>query len=188
MTFQRAEERGFTLVEAVMVIAILGILMSIAAPMLAAGRWRAEAGVHEVMSALGAAQRLALLRQHDVVVTFDLGRRALEVHRDANNDGTVDAGEDVRLVELPEAVGFAFAPAPPLAGDSAGVTFRVEGGAPRLVFHRNGSASEAGRVYVRPVQGSLSSQAAGAHVVTVERSTGMLQCFAWSGASWRESC
>jgi len=176
------------MVEIIVVLAVLGLLMSMAAPMLAAGKWRADAGVHEVLSGLNAAQRLAVLRQHDIVVTFLFGERALAVHRDEDNDGLADPGEDVRLVQLPESVGFGFGSAPAMAGDTIGVTFRDPGPGPRLVFHRNGSASEAGRIYIRPVEGSLSAEASAVRAVAVERSTGMVQCFSYSTSSWRASC
>jgi prepilin-type N-terminal cleavage/methylation domain-containing protein len=181
---------GFTMIELVVVLVVAGVLTSIAAPLFSPGRWRADSGVQEVMAGLIAAQRLAVMRQHDVVVTFLLTERALQVHRDENNDGAIDAGEDVRLIQLPETVGFGLGSTPSLAGDASTTTatFADAGSGPRIVFRRNGSASEAGRVYLRPLEGSLSQDASGARALTVERSTGEVRCASYRTGSWEAPC
>lgn len=182
--------RGFTITELIVVLAMAGVLTSIAAPLVTPGRWRADVGVQEVMAGLGAAQRLAVLRQHDVIVTFVLDERSLRVHRDGDNDGVVDTGEDVRLLQLPETVGFGLGSTPAIGADpsTATATFDDEGAGPRLVFHRNGSASEAGRIYLRPLEGSQSTDAAGARALTVERSTGEVRCFSYRTGAWEAEC
>lgn len=179
---------GYSLVELVIVLALASLIMSIAAPMLDPGRWRADSAVQEVMVGLNAAQRLAVLRQHDVAVTFLVDERLLRVHRDADNDGMVDAGEDTRVIELPETVGFSRGSAPPLEGVADDVSFALTDGDPRLVFHRNGSASEAGTAYVRPLEGSMSLEVEASRAVTVERATGQVRCFSYRTGSWEASC
>lgn len=182
--------RGFTMIELVVVLVVAGVLTSIAAPMLSPGRWRADSGVQEVMAALNAAQRLAVLRQHDVIVTFLLPEGAMEVHRDEDNDGAVDAGEDVRLVELPETIGFGLDGTTSMSGDPASstATFADAGAGPSVAFRRNGSASEAGRIYLRPLRGSMSEDAEASRALTLERSTGELRCFSYRTGAWEPSC
>ena len=183
-------QSGFTFIEMIIVLSVIGLLTSIAAPMFSPGRWRADSAALEMAAALTSAQRLAVLRQHDVILTFLETDRAVRVHRDDDNDGNVDSGEDVRLVELPETIGFGMGSAPSIAGDltSATVTFSDPGTGRRLVFHRNGSASEAGRIYLRPLQGSLSADATGARVLTVERSTGEIVCRSYISGAWEARC
>jgi prepilin-type N-terminal cleavage/methylation domain-containing protein len=182
--------KGFTIVELIVVLTVVGVLASIAAPRIALGRLRTDSAVHEVMASLGAAQRLAVLRQHDVVVFFDLDGRGLRIHRDGDNDGVVDPGEDVRFLQLPETVGFGLGGAPGLSGDSGAttVTFSDDGAGSRLVFHRNGSGSEAGRIYLRPVEGPQSGDASSTRALTVERSTGEVRCLSYRTGSWEASC
>jgi prepilin-type N-terminal cleavage/methylation domain-containing protein len=182
--------RGFTITELIVVLAVAGVLTSIAAPLVTPGREHADVRVQEVMAGLGTAQRLAVLRQHDVVVTFLLDENALRLHRDGDNDGVVDAGEEVRLLQFPENVGFGLGSTPAIGADpaTATATFDDDGSGPRLVFHRDGSASEAGRIYLRPLEGSRSTDASGARALTVERSTGEVRCFSYRTGSWEAEC
>jgi prepilin-type N-terminal cleavage/methylation domain-containing protein len=179
---------GFSLVELLFVLALLGLLISMVAPLINPGRWRADSAVQEVMVGLNAAQRLAVLRQHDVVVTFLVGDRRLRVHRDANNDGVVDGGEDTRVIVLPETVGFSRGSAPPIEGISDDVSFASDDLGPHVVFHRNGSASESGTAYLRPVEGSLASDVEAARAITVVRATGQVRCYSYRTGSWEGSC
>lgn len=181
---------GFTVVELVVVVTVVGVMMSIVVPSLSPGRWRADVGALEVQAVLAGAQRLAVLRQHDVIVRFREADRSLEIHRDADNDGIRDSGEDVRVAELPETVGFGLGGAPGILGDagSSTVTFTTVGSSRRLVFHRNGSASESGRIYLRPLEGSQGTEAAAARVLTVQRSTGEVRCLSYRTGSWSDAC
>jgi hypothetical protein len=140
------------------------------------------------MVSLNAAQRLAVLRQHDVAVTFEVPERRLRIHRDANNDGVVDTGEDTRVVELPETMGFSLGSTPPLGGASDPVTFADGGSGPTLVFHRNGSASEAGTAYLRPLAGSMALDDEASLAIKLERATGQVRCFTYRTGGWEGSC
>ena len=68
------------------------------------------------------------------------------------------------------------------------MTFEVAGSGPRLVFHRNGSASESGMAYVRPVVGSMSLDAESSRAVSIERATGQVRCFSYRTGAWVTSC
>ena len=185
---RRRPPSGFTLAEMLWVLVLVGILTSIAAPSFNPGRWRADSAVQEVMISLNAAQRLAVMRQHDVVVTFLVADGQMRVHRDADNDGTVDEGEDTRIVELPETIAFSRGSVPPVNGILDDVSFASSDGRPTLVFHRNGSASESGMAYLRPIRGSMSFDREGARAVTVERATGETRCLSYRTGSWETSC
>lgn len=179
---------GFTLLEMMLVLVITGVLVSIAAPAFAPGRWRVDSAVAEVTVTLHGAQRLAVLRQHDVVVRFPSDGRSLRIHQDRDNDGNVDDGEDLRTVSLPETIGFDRGEADPLQGTSTGVSFASSDGEARLTFHRNGSASEEGVAYLRPTRGSMSEDVEAIRAVTVIRATGSVACYSYQTRSWEVGC
>ena len=179
---------GFSIVEIAFVLVIVGVVTSMMAPLYTPGRWRADGAVQQLALSLNAAQRLAVLRQHDVIITFALGDRAVRVHQDADNDGIQDDGEEWRVIELPETMGFGAGAVPILQGGTAPISFADGNGDPSLTFHRSGSASSTGVIYLRPMQGSLSGSTEGVRAVTVERATGEVRCWSYRSGAWEGSC
>ncbi len=179
---------GFSLYELLFVLVIVGIITGMMTPLFSPGRWRADNAVQELALSLAAAQRLAVLRQHDVVVTFDVDDRAYTILEDNDNDGEQDDGENYRLVQLPETIGFDRGAAPALPEGGAAITFAPQTGDPVLTFHRNGSASTSGAIYLRPVEGSLASSTEAVRALTIERATGEVRCYSYRTGSWEESC
>lgn len=188
MTTRSSLNSGFTLVEMVFVVVIVGILASMMTPLFSPGRWRADGAVQELAISLNAAQRLAVLRQHDVVIRFRISDRVVFIHQDANNNGAEDDGEGTRTLDLPETVGFGSGSVPNLPQGAAPVSFPVRAGDPTLIFHRNGSANATGAVYLRPMEGSLSDTSEGVRALTVERATGEVRCLSYRTGSWEASC
>jgi hypothetical protein len=141
-------------------------------------------------SSLAAAQNRAVLGQHDVVVAFDTLAGSARIHLDANNDGHVQSGEQTRVVEIGEGISFSRGAAPERALGQRGVTFtRLQDGLPSVTFHRNGSASQAGVIYLTPgSDGALSPDLRHARAVEVARSTGRTTCFSLRDGAWEASC
>lgn len=181
-----AWRRGFTLVELLYVLVIVGILAGFALPRIDVNRARADGGALQAAATLMTAQRRAVLQQHDVRILFDVDGGALRVHQDADNDGNESPGELLSIARLGEGVVFGRSGAPGAPGLPGAdvVTFAEDDGMPVLTFHRNGSASEEGGLYVTARNG----QAEHARAVSVERSTGRTSCWSYRQGSWQEGC
>jgi len=173
---------GFSLIEALIILTVIGILVGIAMPHVDVKRFRMNEAVREVASTLARAQYRAVLQQHDVIVSFEVGARRLRIHEDRNNDGRVQADEPVTYYALPEGVVFGRGPAPPLPMGLGPVTFRQRFGTPYVTFHRNGSASETGGLYLTAVG---APEASDARAVEVERATGRASWYLYDGKAWK---
>lgn len=185
----RRVRRGFTTVELVMVIVIIGIMVTIAAPRIDVSNYRANSAMQVLGTTILTAQRQALTQQHNIVVLFDSTNRRLRVHEDRNNNSVMDTGEHVRAVPLGEGVVFGRAGAPAFgtASDPIAFTKRL-GGLPALVFHRDGSASEAGAFYVTTLRAVRSgANPNDARLVVVERSTGRATSYKYLDGAWRKA-
>ena len=180
---------GFTLIELMLTLVIVGIVAAFALPRVDIQRYRNEAAARTVGTSLLAAQLQAVSRQHDVVVAFDAAGNALRVHDDADNDGQVDGDEHVRVVPIGEAMVFGRGGASAAGVGPGPVTFTHQaGGLPAVTFHRSGSASETGGVYLT----SRREARSGGHpdesrLVMVERSTGRTTWFRFLNGSWTRS-
>ncbi|WP_237068694.1 GspH/FimT family pseudopilin [Microbulbifer guangxiensis] len=108
LTF-RAGQSGFTLVELMMVVAILAIVMSIGVPSFNSmiKNNRLSAASNDIAGALHYARSEAVRRGRNVQVEALDNNLAngLRVWFDENNDGGFDAGEELRVVRLPAASG-----------------------------------------------------------------------------------
>lgn len=173
---------GFTLIEALVIVTVIGIVVGIAIPRVDVKRFRMNEAVREVASTLARAQYRAVLQQHDVVVWFDVAARRLRVHDDRNNDGDIQAGEPVTVVALPDGVVFGRGGAPALPMGLGPVTFRQRFGTPYVTFQRNGSAGEAGGLYLTAAG---STEPADSRAVEVERATGRASWFLHDGTAWK---
>ncbi|HEY5220460.1 MAG TPA: GspH/FimT family pseudopilin [Gemmatimonadaceae bacterium] len=150
-TLHRSRRSAFTLVEVVVVMIMVGVLMALAIPHMDLSRYRTDAAVQGLRSVLMQAQRTALLRQYDVVISIDTANGALKWSEDANNDGTIEANEHRRTYPLNDGVKFVV---PPTGLDSA-VTKSIVGshlgtlnGLPSITFHRDGAATSDLQLYV----------------------------------------
>jgi prepilin-type N-terminal cleavage/methylation domain-containing protein len=180
----RRTNAGFTMIELLVVVIFISLIAAIAAPRIDLTKYRIEGGMRAVQSVMFGAQRMAVTRQHDVVVLFDVANQMIYVHEDANNDGVRDAGERQRGYPLGDGVIFGLNGATPRAMGATPVTFtQVFQGMPAVVFHRVGSASEARGVY-------LTSRRAGrpedTRAIEVERSTGRVSWYRFGPPStWK---
>jgi prepilin-type N-terminal cleavage/methylation domain-containing protein len=185
-------DAGFTLVELVMVMALIGILVGIVAPLMRPEKFQMDGAVVSVASTFTAQQRNAVLRQHDIVLAVDSTAKEIRVHYDTDNNNTIDSGEQWHVVQLERGVVFGRGPTParPLSGASISMV-GAEGGLPALTFRRNGSASEESIIYLtseRAVAGTASGFLEDGRAIEIERATGRVRCYSYATGAWIETC
>ena len=182
------DRTGFSLPELLIVLGLFGILASYFAPRLDVAKFRQDSAVLEISMALGLAQQKAVLRGHSVRVGIDTAGARLVLHEDANNDQTVDTGEDVRVVELGDGVSFGLGGAPTLHGTAFAVAEGPDG-VPTLRFFRNGAASQEGTIYLTSERAASSGAfPEDARALTLERSTGRTTCHSYRSGAWVATC
>jgi prepilin-type N-terminal cleavage/methylation domain-containing protein len=176
-----------TLIEMLMVVVVIGITAAFAAPKIDVTRYRVNGAMQSIGTTFLAAQRLAVTRQHDVAVLFNLDANTIQVHDDANNNGQVDAGEHVASTPLGEQIVYGLGGAPAMTADAGPITFtKKRDGVPVVTFHRDGSASEAGIVYLTSLRAVSSGDAErDARAITVERATGRASWFSYVAPDWK---
>jgi prepilin-type N-terminal cleavage/methylation domain-containing protein len=185
----RASLDGFTLIEMLIVMVILGLVVAFAAPKIDITKYRVESSMQGIGMTMLAAERQAITQEHDVILLFDVPNNKIRIHDDANNNGVIDAGERVRGVPLGDGIVFGRATAPARPMGPGPVTFtKVINGFPALVFHRDGSASEAGGFYLTSVRAATS----GVHLedsrsIELERATGRASWYKYGAPVWRRA-
>ncbi|HEY9015181.1 MAG TPA: GspH/FimT family protein [Gemmatimonadales bacterium] len=183
----RIARRGFTLIEAMMVVTIIGIIAGIAIPRTGYSSYLANSGARVLKTTLAYAQRQAISQQADIRVAFDLANNQIRVHEDRNNDNVIDLDERVGFTSLPEGMAFGrgTAPARPLGNGTVSFT-REQGGLPVLIFRRDGSASENGIIYLSTVSGLSVGRNEDVRAVEVGRATGRVIWLSFGTGAWKE--
>jgi prepilin-type N-terminal cleavage/methylation domain-containing protein len=175
---------GVTLIELMTVLAVLSVLSGIAISRLNTVGFKMDAAARTAHAAVQQAQRLALTRQFDVIVSFDRATRRVRIAEDANNDGAIAPDERVRWRALEDSARFEDPPGGVNGGGASAIdgdNLRSVDGMPSITFHRSGSASSELEVYL----GSKRDHPDDYRAVQVARATGRVQWFKHVGGQWR---
>lgn len=180
----KVRNRGFTLFELLVVLAIMSILAAVMFPKVNLHQFRIDAGVRSTQGALMQAERYAVQRQHDMIVSFDVPGKRLLLIDDQNNNSATDVGEKVMVRPLEDGVRFAIPP----AAIGVGAVSAVSGtnlvsiaGYPSIVFHRDGATSTDLQVYIT----STRPDATDFKGLTVTQSTGHVDYYSYRTKSWK---
>lgn len=182
--------RGFTLIEMLIVIVIIGILAGFSLPKINLSRIRSKSAIQTLGTTMLALQRDAISRQHNVVVMIDLTTNTLRALYDSTNDITINNNERTRSIPLGEEIVFGRPTAVPARSFGAGAvsftTTEVTTGQPSIVLYRNGSAKEFGGLYLstrKAMMGAPGHQGE-TWAMEVVRATGRAEWLRWTGSSW----
>lgn len=162
---------GSTVTETIFVIVLIGILAALAVPKINLPGFRSDASARQVRMTLQVAQRLAVTRQYNVIVSFDTVNQTIRMVEDLNNNGIADSGERVTWHPLHEGTHFTTPPAGingPVAQSVSGPDVQTIDGMPSIIFMRSGASSSDLEVYVT----SLDAATDYFRGVTVTQSTG----------------
>ena len=180
--------RGFSLLELVTVLTLMGVVASLTIPRLNMSRYRIDAAAQQVRSVFQTAQRTSLTRQYDVIVSMDTINGGLRIAEDVNNNGAIEVSE--WKFWRPSGEGNRFAV--PVTGLNGVVAKSVVGGTlktidnlPSVIFHRDGSTSSDAEIYIASAYKGRVDFCA----IALTRSTGRTELYrlagAGSSAKWR---
>lgn len=164
-----------TLFELLIVIVMIGILSTVALTKLDWKKYQADAAARGAMGELATAQRVAVSTQTDVRVTFPDTVR-MKIHEDANDDGTIQASERVRIVPLENLFAYGKATAPDVPSPETATTLTS------IVFHRDGSADQSGTLYIHGPGSDASCKHCRAIAIT--RVTGRVVWYSYATGAW----
>ena len=177
--------RGFTIIELLMVVAIISLIAGWALPKFSIARFRADAAGRLVRTMMQTAQRNAITRQSNVIVSFDLTNNRLRVVQDYNNNDTLNTNDLVQYRRLEEGAKYVTptwagvngtTPTGPVTGPS----LRTVSGLTTVVFRRDGSTSSDLEVYLTTRDAVKTEFRA----ITATASTGKTDLYKWNGSTW----
>src|SRR5437667_241850 len=111
---RHAASRGFTLLEMLLVIVIFGFLVTLVAPRIDLQKFTVDSAMQSAGTTLLVAQRLAVTRQHNIIVAFDTVAEAVRRPVRRRRARSAEPRGDVRRGPLSEHVVFGQGGAPPL--------------------------------------------------------------------------
>lgn len=170
---------GFTMIELIVVLAMVGVLAAVGLPRLDWTRYRVNAEVRNVAAHLAYAQRLAVSLQHNVEVRVNATPSQLRTHEDKNNNGLFSGDERVGTITLERGVVFQRGAAPDLPAPAPTNVLTT------IVFRRDGSADRAGVIYLNSQRGVGSGDLRDARAVEVIRATGRAQWYTMASGTWK---
>jgi prepilin-type N-terminal cleavage/methylation domain-containing protein len=190
MDTPRRRAAGFTLVELLLVIVMIGIVTAIALPRINLSRIRSKSAIQALGTTMLALQHDAIARQHNIVVMIDNTSRSMRVLYDSTNDLTINNNERVRNIPLGEEIVFgrpAGVPARSFGTNPINFTTQeVSTGLPAIVLFRNGSAMEFGGVYLSTTKAmtGVPGHASETWAMEIIRATGRAEWLRWNGSAW----
>jgi prepilin-type N-terminal cleavage/methylation domain-containing protein len=98
--------RAFTLIEILMVIALIGVVAGFAVTRFSYWSYRMDANIRLLQNVIIGAQQTAITRNVYVQVMFDAGAHRVRVLQDFNNNGVMDATDSVRYRPLADGAQF----------------------------------------------------------------------------------
>lgn len=142
--------------EIMVVVVISGVMIALAIPRIDTTKIKADAIAGIVRTTLQYAQRQAITRQHDMVVSFDTTGERIRTFWDANNDGQITTANNERVTWRGLDVGILFTD-PAVTGVSgtsihvpvSGSQIATLAGYPTVTFHRDGSVSTDAEIYIK---------------------------------------
>lgn len=187
----RLARSGMTLIELLIVIALMGLVLGMALPRVNIEGARVNATIRSLTATLSLAQRLAVSQQYNVIVAFDSASNRIRTHQDANNNGIIDPNERVTSTPLGDGVLFGRGATPALTFTTGAVgtsTFsltRTSTGYPAIIFRRDGSASENGGFYLTTVKAVGTANNSWSRAAEVIRSTGRVLWYSYASGAWQ---
>ena len=184
----RRKRRGLTLIEMVMVVVIIGIMARVALPRFNIDRYRADGAGRLALILLQEAQRNAITRQSNVIVSFDSLYNRFRVVQDYNNNDTINTTDQVQYRKMAEGAMFAKptwtgavgqdGTAPTAAFSGSGLT--TVSGFPTIIFRRDGSASGSLTIFVT-TRANVPTEY---REIIVTQSTGRAELYKYNGSAW----
>ncbi len=179
---QQGNRRGFSMIELVVVLIIMGIVALMSVPKFDLSHMRANAALRQLSMFFMQAQRTALAKQYNVLVSVDAANNRVRLVEDRNNSDTFDAGDRMTWTALEPGVQFT-ATTVPLDGMTGTVTFvrtRTIDGFPSVIFRRNGAASSDGAIFFT----SKLTDPGSMRAIAITQSTGRADAYKFDGAAW----
>jgi prepilin-type N-terminal cleavage/methylation domain-containing protein len=179
---QMSRRRGFSMIELLTTMIIMAIIAAMAVPRIDLSRMRSDAALRQITTMMVQAQRTALSKQHNVIISFDVVDNRLRLVEDKNNSNTIDAGDRTMWMALETGVKFVVCPSP-LDGMSGTVIFlkpKTIDGFPSVIFRRNGAASSDGAMFIASKPADITTIRA----VAITQSTGRADAYKYTGTGW----
>lgn len=173
---------GFSMVELLATLMIMAIIGGMAIPRMDLSHSRSDAALRQLTMLCIQAQRTALMKQHNVILSVDEETARVRLVEDKNNSGTYDTGDHMVWTALERGVTFAPAPSP-LEGLSGAVRFvrpKVIDSFQSVIFRRNGAASSDGLIVLT----AKLSDPGSARAIHISQSTGRADGYKYNGVFW----